>query len=76
LLANGTRKTNLALARELLHVALAQAAPVSNDEQAGKAPIAAPPAFVCRHCGHAMIILQTFVRGDSIRAPPRRGCSP
>ena len=76
LLANGNRKTNLALARELLHVVPAQAAPVSNDEQAGQAPIAAPPAFVCRHCGHAMIILQTFVRGDSIRAPPRPGCSP
>ena len=76
LLANGNRKTNLALARELLHVVPAQAALVSNDEQAGQAPIAAPPALVCRHCGHAMIILQTFVRGDSIRAPPRPGCSP
>ena len=76
LLANGNRKTNLALVRELLHVVPAQAAPVSNDEQAGQAPLAAPPAFVCRHCGHAMIILQTFVRGDSIRAPPRPGCSP
>ena len=76
LLANGNRKTNLALARELLHVVPTQAALVSNDEQAGQAPIAAPPAFVCRHCGHAMIILQTFVRGDSIRAPPRPGCSP
>ncbi len=73
LLANGNRKTNLALVRELLHVVPAQAAPVSNDEQAGQAPLAAPPAFVCRHCGHAMIILQTFVRGDSIRAPPRPG---
>ena len=76
LLANGTRKTNLALVRELLHVVPAQAALLSNDEQAGEAPNAAPPAFVCRHCGHAMIILQTFVRGDSIRAPPRPGCSP
>ena len=76
LLANGNRKTNLALARELLHVVPTQAALLSNDEQAGQAPIAAPPALVCRHCGHAMIILQTFVRGDSIRAPPRPGCSP
>ena len=76
LLANGNRKTNLALARELLHVAPAQAAPVSNDEQAGQTPIAAPPTFVCRHCGHAILILQTFVRGDSIRAPPGPGCSP
>ena len=76
LLANGSRKTNLALARELLHVAAAQAPPASNDGQAAELPIAAPPAFVCRHCGHAMIILQTFVRGESIRAPPAPGCTP
>jgi predicted RNA-binding Zn-ribbon protein involved in translation (DUF1610 family) len=25
---------------------------------------------VCPHCGHAMIILQTFTRGQTIRAPP------
>jgi hypothetical protein len=76
LLANSTRKTNLALARELLHVVPAQGTPASNDEQAGELPIAAPPAFVCRHCGHAMIVLQTFVRGESIRAPPGPGCAP
>ena len=37
---------------------------------------AAPPAFICRHCGHAMIILQTFMRGESIRAPPGPACTP
>ena len=73
LLANSTRKANLALVRELLHAVPAQAATVSNDEQAAEVPITAPPAFVCRHCGHAMIILQTFVRGESIRAPPGPG---
>jgi hypothetical protein len=73
LLANGSRRTNLALVRELLHVVPTQGASVSNDEQAAERPIAAPPAFVCRHCGHAMIILQTFVRGELIRAPPRPG---
>jgi Putative transposase/Transposase zinc-binding domain len=76
LLANGSRKANLALARELLHVMPAQAAPVDKDEQAGELPVAAPPAFVCRHCGHAMMILQTFVRGELIRAPPDQGCAP
>ena len=76
LLANGARKTNLALVRELLHVVPAQAATVGNDGQAHELPNAAPPAFVCRHCGHAMIILQTFVRGESIRAPPGSGCTP
>jgi hypothetical protein len=76
LLANGARKTNLALARELLHVLAAQCLPVSNDGEAAEVPSAAPPAFVCRHCGHAMIILQTFMRGESIRAPPGPACTP
>jgi len=70
LLANGGRKANLALVRELLHVAPVQAAAFSGDEQAGDLTNAAPPAFVCRHCGHAMLILQSFVRGQAIRAPP------
>ena len=30
----------------------------------------APPTFVCWHCGCAMVILQTFTRGELIRAPP------
>jgi Putative transposase/Transposase zinc-binding domain len=76
LLANGARKTNLALARELLHVPPAQALPVSSEAQAAEVPIAAPPPFACRHCGHAMIILQTFARSESIRAPPGPGCTP
>jgi len=70
LLANGSRKANLALARESLQVVPVQAATASNDEEAGRLSIAAPPAFVCRHCGHAMVILQTFTRGEAIRAPP------
>ena len=70
LLANGTRKDSLALARELLQVTPAQADTPSTDEPAGVLPNAAPPAFVCRHCGHAMTILQSFMRGQAIRAPP------
>jgi hypothetical protein len=76
LLANSARKTNLALTRELLHVVPAQADPASNEVQAGEMPIAAQPAFVCRHCGHVMILLHTFARGESIRAPPGPGCTP
>ena len=70
LLANGSRKANLALARALLHIVPAQAVALSNDAQAGALLDAAPPAFSCRHCGHAMIIVQTFVHGEPIRAPP------
>lgn len=67
LLANDSRKADLALARELLHVVPVQAAAVSSKEQAAAPPNAAPSAFICRHCGQAMIILQTFVRGQAIR---------
>jgi hypothetical protein len=76
LLANGARKTSLALARELLHVIPVAAALARTDGQAGELPSTAPPAFVCRHCGHAMLILQTFMRGESIRAPPGPGGTP
>jgi integrase/recombinase XerC len=30
----------------------------------------ARPTFVCAHCGHAMVVLQVFLRDCSIRAPP------
>ena len=66
LLANGSRKASLALARELLGAPKPQPA-VTNDEDAG----IKPPAFVCRHCGRALLIVQTFTRGQSIRAPPQ-----
>jgi hypothetical protein len=68
LLANGARTASLARARELLNVvpvAHAQAQDVEPDSGT------APPCFVCRHCGGAMIILQVFVRGQTIRAPPQ-----
>ncbi len=28
------------------------------------------PTFVYAHCGHAMVVLQVFLRDCSIRAPP------
>ena len=69
LLANCAGKTSLALVRGLLHVSV-QAAPASTDGRAGELLNVTPAAFVCRHCGHTMIILRTFLRGASIRAPP------
>ena len=68
LLANGSRKASLTLARELLG-ATKQHPAASTDEDAG----IKPPAFVCRHCGRALLIVQTFTRGQSIRAPPQPG---
>jgi Putative transposase/Transposase zinc-binding domain len=65
LLANSTRRDNLALARKLLHVATSP-----SDESADDASTAPAPTFVCARCGHAMVVLQVFLRDCSIRAPP------
>jgi hypothetical protein len=70
LLANGNRKASLAAARESLYAVPAQAAAAGSVEQAGAGSAAVPAVFICRHCGHTMTILQTFVRGETIRAPP------
>ena len=68
LLANGSRKASLPLARELLHV---QARVQANDRGPAEAPGAPAAAFVCWHCGRPMTVLQTFRRGQTIRAPPQ-----
>ena len=65
LLANGSRKASLALARELLCEPAVAVAPAGGED-----PGIQQPTFVCRHCGRAMLILQTFTRGQTIRAPP------
>ena len=67
LLANGCRKASLALARELLHVASAPAAPPDGDFAESAQPSA---TFICRQCGRPMCIVQIFTRGIAIRAPP------
>src|SRR5689334_25266681 len=63
LLANGTRTTNLALARALLNDAPAQSPHTDTTT---------PPCFVCRRCGAPMLIVETFVPAYMIRAPPHR----
>ena len=65
LLANGSRKTSLALARELLCQPASAVVPAGGGDLDTE-----PPRFVCWHCGRAMVILQTFTRGHAIRAPP------
>nr|WP_255763806.1 IS91 family transposase [Pelomonas sp. P7] len=69
LLANCNRTANLALVRQLLQVP-PQAPPPDGF------PADARPAFVCPHCGHAMIVVQTFLRGEPIRAPPQQTVPP
>ncbi len=68
LIANNARKENLALARELLHVA---SAPMPDPEFAEAPNVIVRPTFVCAHCGAPMMIIQTLMRGRSIRAPPQ-----
>jgi hypothetical protein len=65
LLANGSRKTSLALARQSLCQPAIADVPADGVDHKTQ-----PPTFVCWHCGHAMVILQTFTRGHAIRAPP------
>ena len=73
LLANAGRREHLARARELLHVVPTAAQPPALVE----APVAiVPPTFVCPHCGAAMILIETFVRGEPIRAPPTLRVAP
>jgi hypothetical protein len=66
LLANAERRAQLARARELLHVV-----PATDPQPSETAAVASgEPTFICPHCGAAMIVVQTFARGEPIRAPP------
>jgi len=73
LLANGIRKTSLARVRELLH---AVPAATSQAQDSDTEIEHAKPSFFCLHCGAAMLVLQTFARGQTIRAPPREPRAP
>jgi predicted RNA-binding Zn-ribbon protein involved in translation (DUF1610 family) len=70
LLANGNRTTCLARIRDLL---LQQANAVAQTSTIDLEPEADRVRFFCPHCGTPMIILQTFARGQAIRAPPAQG---
>jgi hypothetical protein len=66
LLANAGRREHLARARELLHVV-----PTADELQPAEPTVTnVQPTFVCPHCGAAMIIVETFARDQTIRAPP------
>ncbi len=68
LIANAGRRDNLARARELLN------APPDIDDKTGTGDASADPVqptYVCPDCGAPMIIIETFGRGQPIRAPPQ-----
>jgi hypothetical protein len=62
LLAGSTRRTHLALARELMAVA------APPDDDGGQEPVDARPPCPC--CGGHMVIVETFARWRQPRAPP------
>jgi hypothetical protein len=71
LLANGNRTASLARIRELLQ----QEGDADADAQpsgVGSEPEPVRPGFFCPHCGGPMIVLQSFARGQPIRAPPEQ----
>ena len=78
LLSNGGRRANLALSRELLNSMHSARGLYSNSQATDieHAGAALKPSFVCQHCGAAMIIVQTFARGQPIRAPPQPAGAP
>jgi len=69
LLSNGNCKSTIPRVRQLL---LPPAPPViAAAEPVDVAPVVVPqPKFVCRHCGAAMLVVDTFASGQPIRAPP------
>jgi hypothetical protein len=64
LLANCCRAANIALVRQLLQQPPVEATQPQDDGDAA-------PTFVCPHCGHAMVVMRTLARGETIRAPPQ-----
>ncbi len=63
LLVNAHRREHLAKVRALLNAPLPDIADAANEA-------AALPTFVCRCCGATMRVIETFLRGQPIRAPP------
>jgi hypothetical protein len=69
LIANTGRRENLVRARELLGVERLDVNASLPDADASGRHV--QPTFVCPCCGAAMTIIQIFVRGQPIRAPPQ-----
>jgi len=72
LFANGGRTRNIARARELLGMPTPEADDTQTAEDT-EPPVLAQP---CPHCGGAMIIIETFERGQTPRGHPPRAPPP
>ena len=71
LLANGSRRSNLAAARQLLGKPDTAIMACPSEAAANAATDSKPPTFVCRHCGQPMAIVLLLAPKPCIRAPPR-----
>jgi hypothetical protein len=72
LLANGNRRHNLATARQLLVPPAGATSAICDNAAANTEQTAAPPTFVCRHCGKPMLLVRLLEPDPAIRAPPQR----
>lgn len=68
LIANGSRRENLARVRELLS---ADRPPAKESDAIEASKHSSAPTFICPDCGAPMTIIQVFTRAALIRAPPR-----
>ena len=69
LLANAAREANLARARQVTLDVSDPRAPMNFAVRNVTADV--QPTFVCRHRAGAMLIIEPFVSGQAIRAPPQ-----
>ena len=72
LLANGNRRHNLATVRRLLVPPASTTGAICDEAVANTEQAAAPPTFVCRHCGRPMLVVRLLAPDPAIRAPPQR----
>ena len=71
LLANGTRRLNLAAARQFLEAPV-NVEPSTAGKVAANDELKSPTStFTCRHCGRPMLVLRLLAPETFIRAPPR-----
>ena len=73
-MSRADRRENLARARELLNVPADTEDSASTGDEPGMDSTlieSGQPTYVCPDCGAAMIIIETLVHGQPIRAPPR-----
>lgn len=72
ILANASRKENIATARQLLveQVDQSEEVPITQDDTDEESPASERSTYCCAECGQPMLIIESFVRGQLPRAPP------